>query len=107
MNTRIVDLVGRNIDGWLADIRTRNEDGSFKYGHDRETNDKPASVRMKRVYFKTEKASPTMQKTYGKDRITWLYWTWDGFSCGYSGIVAEDENHLGYYLDLFEPQPFS
>ena len=93
---RIADLVGKDIKGLKADIRTRNADGTLKYTGIGE--DKPIMVTMLVVEYITKKNGPTLQKISGREKDRWLYWRHEGYGCGYSGNWAGDGKHLDNYL---------
>jgi hypothetical protein len=100
---RVADLIGRDIDGIRADIRSRNADGSLMHEHT--AAEGPRMVTLRKAEYRIEgKQGPTLTKLYGKDRLRWMYWTWEKsqsvipFDCGYNGHCAEDEAHLSYYI---------
>ncbi len=78
---RIMDLVGKDIAGLKADARTRTANGSLMYEH--MEADGPRIVTMKRVEIKEQRTRPHLPET----KEPWLYWRFDGYSCGYSGVA--------------------
>lgn len=88
---KIIDLVGRDIKGKLADIRTR-VNGEIMYGWE----DKPIIVEMEKVCFEFRKIRKTDEKP-----SRWLYWYWKGYSCGFSG-TARSEDWDKYQIALME-----
>lgn len=76
----IFSLVGKDVAGKQADIRSRQPDGSLMYESDKNG---PVMVKMEKVVIKK------------KDGKKWLYWYYDGasedsgYSCGYSGVEME------------------
>ena len=89
---RIFDLIGQDIAGRRADIRSRNADGSLMYEH--QEKDGPIMVTMTRV-------RTTEDNRYG----TWLRWEWEGrglpvgLACG-SGVVMDGKKELEYYIEM-------
>ncbi len=91
---RVADLVGKPVAGKLADVRSRNADGSLMhqsvYDHDYPDGNYPL-VHMTKIVWEHRE---------GK---AWLMWRWDGrphsqpVACGYSGI-SEDGNWQDYYI---------
>jgi len=77
---KITDLIGKDVSGLRADIRSRLADGSLMYGEQREQQN-PILVRMKRVHI-----VPQIRRG---ERYKALYWRWDGYSCGYSGVPLD------------------
>lgn len=100
---RISALIGRDISGLQADIRSRMANGDLMHDHQAENG--PMMVTMKCAEYITSKSElPTLTKLYGKDKLRWMYWRWETsgsmFDCGYSGHCAEDDEHHKYYLML-------
>lgn len=79
---KVLDLVGKDVAGVRADLRSRNADGSLKYEH---TADHPVFAPLKSIHIK-RKASER-----------WLYWEWDtrGLSmthaCGFGGMCIDSK----------------
>ncbi len=84
---KVSDLIGQNIAGRRADIRTRLSDGSLMYGEQPDQRE-PRMVTMKKVEVLDQKRRDETFKA--------LYWRWDGFSCGYSGVPLDhsDDYHI-------------
>lgn len=99
---RIADLVGQNVAGLKADIRTRNADGSFKYGEDL-VGSQPKIVTMTVVEMITKPNCKTLARISGREKDAWLYWRFEGYSCGYSGTWAGMNDHLNDYLMIEKP----
>ena len=68
--TPIIELVGKDVNGIVVDIRTVNPDGSLRYSH----QVSPIMVTLRKV------------RIVRKEGYEWLRWEWDGYSCNYSGI---------------------
>lgn len=92
--TNIQDLIGKDVAGLMADIRSRNADGSLKitFENPRDEHNNRPNVPLTRVYWKREN---------GK---RWLHWEWDKrgldmpMSCGYSGIREDSKEINDYYI---------
>jgi len=85
----IVSLVGKDIKGKKADIRSRNSSGELIYNFFDQQN--PIIVEMERVEIIKDHFSKKMPL------IPWLYWRWSGYSCGYSGM-SNQEDWPKYYI---------
>ncbi len=77
---KITDLIGKDIAGLKADIRSRLADGSLMYAEQREQRD-PILVTMKQVHIVPQIRRGEQYKA--------VYWRWDGYSCGYSGVPLD------------------
>ncbi len=88
---QVSSLVGKPIAGLTADIRSRVADGSLMYEHQRDSQ--PIIVKMKSVEIVDRKRRDETYKS--------LRWTFDGYSCGYSGVALTDADK--YYI-LIEAQ---
>ncbi len=77
---RVLDLVGKDIAGRSADIRSRNADGSLMYGEQPQQRE-PIMVTMRLAEIKNQ---TRREKTFKA-----VYWRWDGYSCGYSGVPVD------------------
>lgn len=90
----ILSLIGKNIDGIKADIRTRETDGTLRYSDPNTFPEEqnPIIVTMKSVRIEKHKIS-----TKDKEKSDWLYWRWEGYSCGYSGD-ANKKNWSTYHI---------
>lgn len=103
---RVADLLGKDVAGFRADMRSRTADGELMYEHT--AAEGPRMVTMTRVYLRTEPLGPTLQKVYGKPKGEWLRWEWErdhtrgSFDCGFSGVLAEDEKHKDYHIIITE-----
>lgn len=100
---RIADLAGQDIAGLRADWRTRNADGSMRYLHTKEAG--PVMVKMKRVFYEMRDVTGPAKKRYpGKTKLRWLQWECQSHpsGCGYSAVLAEDEEHLDRYILIEE-----
>jgi hypothetical protein len=82
---KISDLVGENTSGMKADIRSRNADGSLKYPTFSDYQ-RPIIVTMRKVELKGG----------------WLYWRWDGYSCGFSGVDLNSPQAETYHIMIDE-----
>ena len=85
----IISLVGKDIKGKRADIRSRNSNGNLIY--DFIDQKEPIIVEMDRVEIIKDHFSKKMPL------IHWLYWRWTGYSCGYSGTSNQTE-WPNYYI---------
>jgi len=79
----ILTLVNQNVEGKQADIRSRYGDGSLIY--DFIDQQEAIIVTMHRVEIIKDRFSKKMPI------IPWLYWRWEGYSCGYSGVSNQEE----------------
>lgn len=99
---RIADLIGKDVAGMRADMRSRTADGELMYEHTAQNG--PRMVTMTRVYLRSEPNGPTLQRIYGKPKGEWLRWEWKAdpvvipHDCGYSGVLAENEDHRAYHI---------
>jgi hypothetical protein len=85
----VADLVGRDVDGLLADVRSF-EGGELRYAH----CDKPNVARLKRVY---RKPRTSKELTRGIGSEDWLTVEWhDGMyhicGCTHSGCCDAESN---------------
>lgn len=86
--TPIIELVGKDVNGIVVDIRTVNPDGSLRYEHTEKEG--PHMVTLRKVELK--------RKSDGQ----WLFWRWDGYSCGFSGIRLDRHDTSEYCLMMPE-----
>ncbi len=88
---KVLDLVGTDIAGLRADIRTRLADGSLMYGEQPEQRE-PIMVTMKCAEIKRQ---IRRGETYHA-----LYWRWDGYSCGYSGVPVDRAEQYHFMMEV-------
>lgn len=100
---RISDLIGKPIAGLKADIRSRHATGELQHPELR-CDAEPIIVTMKSVAIEQRGyvCGCMSQRPGQTGKFPWLYWRWDGYSCGYSGHRIDNGRMPEEYI-LMEP----
>jgi hypothetical protein len=101
---KLSDLIGKNIEGLKADIRSRNADGSLQYPDDENHKRGPIIVTMKSVKIEQRgfTCGTKSQRAGQEGLFPWIYWYFEGHSCNYGGTRIDNGEMPEDFIEIEE-----
>lgn len=95
MLIRVLDLIGRDLSGMRADVRSRKADGSLLYPHTAEDGPK---IRQLEAVTRKSRGKDEVERGIGDADWVTLRWKSEG-DCGFGGSCGS-EHQQGWFIEV-------